>query len=189
MCARQSEVPIPIRSHPGVARTLSTMRTPSLVVVCALSCVMLAAGRVATARVVRAPQPLPAELHVDVELPGSVANRYLHVTVDIGGGAQWFIGGCVSSARGICHASSRVQLSEAQRREYVQAWFAIRSTPRCEPEGIFPGDREFALRWNGQDVTGHLPADAAQVPVRNAGPCRAHARMAWWVAQAFRAVP
>lgn len=130
------------------------------------------------------PRPLPAVLHVRAHLPGPDAGRHLDVQVDIGRGAEWTIEGCVSSGGG-CRRTRRVTLGEADRAEYVRLWTEIRATPRCEPEGIFPGERVFVLDSPDGRFEGRLPASVDAIIDRNRGPCRAHARMAWWVAQVF----
>ena len=105
----------------------------------------------------------------------------------LGPHAVWSIEGCVTSASRVCTRTRAVLLMPADRAAYVSLWFAIRATPLCEPEGIFPGDRMFELQSAQGNFTGRLPANVADLAARNGGPCRAHARMAWWVAERFLA--
>lgn len=133
----------------------------------------------------QAPRPLPAELHAEVHLPGSDPNRHLRVTVDIGRGAAWVIEGCVTDAGGRCTRTRAVELTAAERQEYVRLWAEIRAIPRCEMDAIWPGDRNWVLTSSQGRWSGRLPADRAAVAERTRGPCRADARMAFWIAERF----
>jgi hypothetical protein len=134
-----------------------------------------------------APHPLPASITADVHLPGADPNRFASATVSLGG-LPWTIEGCVSSARGACAATQRVELDEAARTELVRALEEVRAIPRCEPEGIFPGDRTYRLEITGAPrvYEGRLPASESDLAQRNAGPCRADARLAMWIADRLR---
>jgi hypothetical protein len=65
----------------------------------------------------------------------------------------------------------------------LRIWAESQQPIRCEPEAHGPGDREFEVRYNGQTHRGWLPAREQDLAARNAGPCRAHARMAIWLAR------
>jgi hypothetical protein len=109
------------------------------------------------------------------------------VQVDIGRGKEWFIEGCITDAGGVCTRTRGVRLTPAERVEYVRLWYELRGMPRCEPEAVLPRDRAFELRSPQGRYAGHLPAAVTEVGTRNQGPCRAPARMAWWVARLFQA--
>lgn len=135
-----------------------------------------------------APPALPAEIRAHVHLPGpDVEDNHVFVTVTLGE-LPWTISGCTTGAHGACEETSRVELDEASRAELVQLVAEVRAIPRCEPEGIFPGDRAYRLDLTSfpRPYEGNLPADPGQLATRNAGPCRADARLAWWIAEHFR---
>lgn len=136
--------------------------------------------------VLEAPAALPAEIRAHVHLPGPAADDHLFVTVSLDG-LPWTIRGCVTGPNGGCEETARLELSEADRTALVTALGEVRAIPRCEPEGIFPGDRAYRLDMTGapRAYEGHMPADPTQLEARNAGPCRADARLAWWIAQRF----
>jgi hypothetical protein len=135
-----------------------------------------------------APPALPAEIRARVHLPGTTAEDHLFVTVSLDG-LPWTISGCVTGPDGGCEETMRVELTDADRAALVAALAEVRAIPRCEPEGLFPGDRAYRLDITGaaRAYEGHLPADPSQLEARNAGPCRADARLAWWIAQRFEA--
>lgn len=135
-----------------------------------------------------APAALPAEIRARVHLPGAGADDHLFVTVSLDG-LPWSITGCVTGPHGACEETGRVELSDDDRAALVQALGEVWAIPRCEPEGIFPGDRAYRLDLTGapRPYEGRLPADPSQIEARNAGPCRADARLAWWITQRFGA--
>lgn len=132
------------------------------------------------------PPALPAEIEAHVHLPGPQPDAHLFVRVSLAP-LPWTITGCVTGRAGACEETARVELSEADRAALVQALAEVRAIPRCEPEGIFPGDRAYRLVLTGgpRPYEGHLPADPAELPSRTAGPCRADARLARWIADRF----
>jgi hypothetical protein len=104
------------------------------------------------------------------------------------------IDGCISAVAGACVATTRVTLDEEANDELTR-WVAdVRAMPRCEPGGIEPGDLDYTLSWPGSpSYVGSVPPDASRMEGRNAGPCHADARLAWWIASrivaAARPVP
>ena len=136
-----------------------------------------------------APHALPALITADVVLPGPLPDRHVLVTIDLGSGLPWTISGCVSPGGAPCEESARALLDEAARTELVTAIDEVRAIPRCEPEPIFPDDRPYTLTLTGfpRTYTGGLPGDASAMATRNAGPCRADARLSWWIASHFEA--
>jgi len=123
-----------------------------------------------------------------VHLPGpDVDDNHLFVTVSPGA-LPWTIHGCVTGAHGACEETQRVELDETGRNELVRLLDEVRAIPRCEPDGIFPGDRGYRLELSGfpRPYEGKLPADVAQIGARNVGPCRADAPLAWWIAERFQ---
>lgn len=136
----------------------------------------------------QAPPALPAEIRAHVHLPGPQPDDHLFVTVSLDG-LPWTITGCVTASHGACEETARVELTDADREALVTALAEVRAIPRCEPEGLFPGDRAYRLDLTGgpRPYEGHLPADVAQVEARGEGPCRADARLAWWIVRRFGA--
>lgn len=143
----------------------------------------------ATPTTTAAPHALPARITADVVLPGPVPDRHVLVSIDLGSGLPWTISGCTSPGGAPCEESARVELDEAARTELVTAIEEVRAIPRCEPEGIFPDDRPYTLTLTGfpRTYAGGLPGDASAMATRNAGPCRADARLSWWIASRFEA--
>jgi hypothetical protein len=135
-----------------------------------------------------APPALPAEIRARVHLPGPAADDHLFVTVSLDG-LPWTITGCVTGPHGGCEETGRIELTDADRTALVTALGEVRAIPRCEPEGNFPGDRPYRLDITGapRPYEGSLPSDPTQIDTRNAGPCRADARLAWWIVQRFGA--
>ncbi|MFO0682288.1 MAG: hypothetical protein U0234_09570 [Sandaracinus sp.] len=118
--------------------------------------------------------------------------RPIHATVAIG--ADRFVTatlegraviGCVSSVVGTCFATLRVPLDGAAEAELAQLLADVRAIQLCEPEAIVPGDLDYQLSWEGapRAYAGHLPADESNIAARGSGPCRADARLAWWIAR------
>ncbi len=134
-----------------------------------------------------APPALPAEIRARVHLPGAVVDRHLFVTVSLDG-LPWTITGCVTGPDGACEETLRVELDETGRTELVRLLAEVHAIPRCEPDAVFPGDRTYRLDLTGfpRPYEGNLPADPTQLAARNQGPCRADARLAWWIAQRFQ---
>jgi hypothetical protein len=134
----------------------------------------------------RAPHPLPERITAEVQMPGPDESRYANATVTLSG-LPWTITGCIGP-RAACEETARIELDEAERGELVRAIEEVRAIPLCEPEGIFPGDRTYRLEITGAPrvYEGRLPADEGQLAQRNDGPCRADARLAWWVAARLR---
>ncbi|GAB4216272.1 MAG: hypothetical protein OHK0013_42580 [Sandaracinaceae bacterium] len=137
-----------------------------------------------------APPALPAEIEARVHLPGPAPDDHLFVRVSLAP-LPWTITGCVTGPHGACEETARVELDEADRRQLVQLLAEVQAIPRCEPEGLFPGDRAYRLALTGFPRTyeGHLPASLADLSTRNEGPCRADARLAWWIASRFQRTP
>jgi TonB family protein len=135
-----------------------------------------------------APSALPAEIEAHVHLPGPAPDEHLFVRVSLAP-LPWTITGCVTGPHGACEETARVELSEADRAELVRLLAEVEAIPRCEPEGLFPGDRAYRLALTGapRPYEGHLPADPAELPARTAGVCRADARLAQWIAARFAA--
>jgi hypothetical protein len=143
-----------------------------------------------TATTVGTPPALPAEIEAQVHLPGAAPDDHLFVRVSLSD-LPWTITGCVTGPAGGCEETLRVELTEADRRELVRLVMDVETIRPCEPEGIFPGDRAYRLVLTGfpRPYEGRLPAALADLAVRNAGPCRADARLAWWIAARFQARP
>ena len=121
------------------------------------------------------PPPMPARIEVHVHLPGAAANRHLQVTLD-----GWTLRGCIGPPRIDCAAPRTIDVSSDARVELIGLWAETHSGIRCEPDSIYPGDRRFQLRYLDLTIDGLLPASEADLPDRNAGACRVHARMAMW---------
>jgi hypothetical protein len=123
---------------------------------------------------------MPARILAEVHLPGTDASRHLNATLE-----NWSLTACVGPTSAVCTGVPRELPTEA-RTAMLQIWWDVHRTPRCEPEGIFPGDRIFRLSYLGRTYEGRLPASESDIERRNEGPCRAHARMAWWFARQAR---
>ena len=130
------------------------------------------------------PPPMPARIDVRVHLPGSDASR--HATASF---QNWTIEGCISSVSGSCRRTVRREVPVAARAEMLRIWADASAPILCEPEVRVPGDRAFEVRYLEQTFTGYLPAREADLASRNAGQCRAHARMAMWIANQIRTAP
>jgi hypothetical protein len=124
-----------------------------------------------------------------MHLPGTDPNRHLTATVDCSQGTVWRVFGCVSTASGSCRATHEVELSSAQRVEYVQRWAEVYATPPCEPVPTLPGDRIAELSCPAGHFRDPLPGDPAQLEARTRGPCLASARLSLWIARVFGAMP
>jgi hypothetical protein len=122
-------------------------------------------------------------IHVTLAMPGPDAARFVTATLEQGPPLAVF--GCVSSVSGACRRTTQIELDHDAGAELDALVTAVRAIPRCEPEAIVPGDREYTLTLDGapREYTGHLPAAEAELASRDAGPCRADARLAWWVAR------
>lgn len=132
----------------------------------------------------QAPHPLPATIVAAVGQPDAAPASFVSVTVALGA-LPWTMTGCVSRTAGVCFATRRLVLTEADRRELVTRVEAVSGLGRCEPEGFSPGDPAYSLAFPAASYEGHLPARAALIPERTVGPCAAPARLAWWIAQRF----
>jgi hypothetical protein len=132
---------------------------------------------------VAAPPPLPANIQVEVPIPGPDASRYATATVSLES-MPWTVTGCIGP-RGACEETARVELDDARRVELVRLLDEVRSIPRCEPDAIFPGERDYRVRITGAPrvYEGRFPHEERNLATRNAGPCRADARLGWWIAQ------
>ncbi|MCZ7681805.1 MAG: hypothetical protein M5U28_24650 [Sandaracinaceae bacterium] len=98
------------------------------------------------------------------------------MTVDIGRGAAWVIEGCVTDAGGRCTRTRAVELTAAERQEYVRLWAEIRAIPRCEMDAIWPGDRNWVLTSSQGRWSAACPPTAPQspsAPADHAAPTRA----------------
>ncbi len=137
-------------------------------------------GRIASRATLHAPEAAsePETIHVTLGLsaapPSFVTATYTSpATID----------GCISALAGACVATTRVTLEEEANEELTQLLADVRAMPRCEPGGIEPGDLDYTLSWPGSpSYVGSVPADASRMAARNEGPCRADARLAWWIA-------
>jgi hypothetical protein len=134
-----------------------------------------------------APPALPAEIEARVHLPGEDAS-HLYARVSLAP-LPWVITGCLAArADAPCAPSTRVELGENDRRELVELLAEVWAIPRCEPFEL-GDDRGYSLVLTGSSrpYVGTLPSDPSRVAARNEGPCRADARLAWWIASRFRA--
>ncbi|MBX7195267.1 MAG: hypothetical protein K1X94_24645 [Sandaracinaceae bacterium] len=131
----------------------------------------------------------PASIRAVIHLPEVERDDVAHLFVTVHMEAEpWTITGCATGPSGGCEETARVVLSEADHAALEDLLAEVRAIPRCEPEGIFPGDRAYRLDIEGgpRPYEGHLPVDPTQLEARNQGPCRADARLAWWIASRFR---
>ena len=120
---------------------------------------------------------LPAYINVRAHLPGASGHTYLQSSGSPGIGGTWALTGCVTSAAdGACHATQTFALT-SDLEAFTQLWHAIDTMPRCEPEGIWPGDRSFQIEGPGFSYNGTLPADPAAIPERTTQPCAAPGRL------------
>jgi len=147
---------------------------------------VIALGSMVSAAHAQAPRPLPARIHANVGMPGTATTSYANVNLDLGP-LPWTMIGCVSRVEGACFATQRVVLSDADRAALVTRVQEVYAVPRCEPEGVFPGDPRYSMDFPADHYTGHLPADPSAIAARTAGPCGAPARLAWWLAERFSA--
>lgn len=134
--------------------------------------------------------PLPVPAATTTTVPGSIsvtvgieAGRFVTATLESAVPAH--VTGCVSSVAGTCSATIEVPLDADAVAELPQRVADVRAIPRCEPEAIAPGDVDYHLSWLGapREYVGHVPGDEANVTARGSGPCRADARLAWWIAR------
>ena len=146
-----------------------------------LAIAMVCAARSAHAQ---APRPLPATIVAAVGQPGASPASFVNVTVTLGA-LPWTMWGCTARLAGVCFATRRLELTEADRRELVTRVQEVYALPRCEPEGFAPGDPAYTVTFPASNYEGHLPASVAAVAARSGGPCGAPARLAWWIAQRF----
>jgi hypothetical protein len=130
------------------------------------------------------PTPLAGPFYAHVHAPG--AEPKVHVNVSL---TEWTLTGCISEVQGACDKSGSFVVGPAGRAELLRIWKDVRATPRCEPEGRWPGDRFFEITHGDETFAGRLPASDADLPTRNAGPCRAGARLAMWFVHQFRDRP
>lgn len=127
---------------------------------------------------------MPSRIEAEIGLPGTGVARFANLTVDLGG-AAWTIEGCVASVAGACFATSRVVLSDAERRELTSIVALVQQRMRCPPPRAQPGDPAFTIRMGGSTWEGALPADPAQLGARTSGACAASARLAAWLVSHF----
>jgi len=133
-----------------------------------------------------APEPTTeapvATLHVDLEAPGLDRARFVSATL---GGDPLAITGCVMPESAPCEESMRVEFDDDASEELGALLADVGDMPRCEPEALQPGDRTYRATFGGNDTVyaGPLPADPTQIAARTTGPCRADARLVWWVAR------
>ncbi len=123
---------------------------------------------------------IPGEIRATVGIDGG---RFVTATLTSTPPAT--VIGCVSSVAGTCFATLRIPLDDEATSELARLLADVSAIPRCEPEGIFPGDLDYELSWEGAPRTyeGHVPADEHTMAARGSGPCRADARLAWWIAR------
>lgn len=138
----------------------------------------------AEAAAVAAVAPIVGAFHAHVHAPG--VEPKVHVNVSLTG---WTLTGCISEVEGACDKTGSFDVGPAARAELVGIWNDVRATPRCEPEGRWKGDRFFEITHGDDTFAGRLPASDADLPARNAGPCRAGARLAMWFVHQFRDRP
>lgn len=128
------------------------------------------------------PEATRGGMTVEMMAPGLDRARFVHASLT--DGSPLVITGCVMPERAPCEESMRVVLDDDAGEELDALLDDLGETPRCEPAGIEPGDREFTLTVEGgATYTGPIPADPTRVAARAAGPCRADARLAWWLAR------
>jgi len=114
-------------------------------------------------------------------LPGPAS----FVTATFTSGSPSTITGCVSSVAGECAATALVTLDADASTELERGVAGVLAIPRCEPEAIVAGDLEYHLAWAGapREYEGHIASDESTIAARGSGPCRADARLAWWIAR------
>lgn len=157
-----------------------TARTTTLGALVLVACSCGGAAPATTSTPADDDEPARASFHVELGVPGDPL-RWVMATLD---DEPLEVTGCVMPERGPCEESMRVVLDDDAREELQALLDDVAATPRCEPEGIHEGDREYTLRVEGgARYSGHVPADGSQMTARNGGPCRADARLAWWIAR------
>jgi hypothetical protein len=132
----------------------------------------------------QAPRPMPGFIVAQVGLPDATPARFANVTVTLQA-LPWTMHGCVANVAGVCFATRRIDLTEADRRELVTRVQDVSARRRCEPEGFAQGDPAYTIAFPAAVYAGHLPARSADIAARSAGPCEAPARLAWWITQRF----
>lgn len=130
------------------------------------------------------PPPLAGAFYAHVHAPGEEPKMHVNVSL-----AEWTLTGCISEVPGACDKTGSFVVGPAGRAELLRIWKEIRATPRCEPEGRWPGDRFFEITHGDETFAGRLPAREGDLATRNAGPCRAGARLAMWFVHQFRDRP
>lgn len=130
------------------------------------------------------PETAASASSLTVELSAPGLDRVRVVSAALTDDAPLVVTGCVMPESAPCEESMRVVLDDDAREELQALLDDVAATPRCEPDGIFPGDRDYTLSVEGgATYAGHIPADPAQMAARTGGPCRADARLAWWIAR------
>lgn len=130
--------------------------------------------------------PAAPTVRAEVGLPDATPARFVNVTIQQDS-TPWTMDGCVSNLSGSCFATQRVPLTADDERALRSHLDAVARMPLCEPEAFAPGDPAYTVSIPSRELAGHLPANAAEIEARTAGPCGAPARLAWWIAQRFTA--
>lgn len=151
---------------------------------CVHAVLLACGGAGATGAGASEPATTSAATGFTVEMMAPDLARPRFVRASLSGRAPLEVGGCVLPEPGPCEESMRVVLDDDAREELEVLLDALAETPRCEPAATEPGDHEFALTFDdGTTFRGPMPADPARVAARAGGPCRADARLAFWLAR------
>jgi len=140
-------------------------------------------GTIVSRDALREPAPatltIAASIFVTLGIGGATPH---YVTATYAAGA---VNGCVSNIAGTCLATVLATLDVDAQRELEQLLGEVAAIPRCEPDGVFADDLAYSMSWEGapREYTGAIPSNESQMSARNGGPCRADARLAWWIAR------
>lgn len=126
------------------------------------------------------PAGVPPQIRATVGIDGG---RFVTATLESAAPAA--VVGCVSTVAGTCFATVRVPLDADAMSELAQHVTDVLAIPLCEPAALVPGDLSYTLSWPGapRSYEGPVPADESTMAARGSGPCRADARLAWWIAR------